>query len=40
VHAAHRGLRYLVEMLPLVLAVTALVVLVLRLFDLLPYIGV
>jgi hypothetical protein len=40
VHASHRGLRYAVEMLPLVLAVAALVVLVLRMFDLFPYVGV
>ena len=40
VHAAHLGLRYFVEMLPLVLAVTVLVVLVLRIFNLVPYVGV
>jgi hypothetical protein len=40
VHKAHLGLRYFIEMAPLVLAVAVLVVLVLRMFDLLPYVGV
>ncbi len=40
VHDSHRGLRYIAEMLPLVVAVAVLVVLVLRMFDLLPYVGI
>jgi hypothetical protein len=40
VHASHQGIRYVIEMAPLVLCVVALVVLVSRIFNLIPYVGI
>lgn len=39
-HGAHAGLRYWLEMAPLIAATLALAVLVGRIFHLLPYVGI
>ncbi len=39
-HQMHVGVRYWAEMSPLIFATIALVVLVCRIFNLLPYVGI